>query len=378
MKKIILPILLLLMIAFLQFNRSHAQSGNLVLWNKLGTQDEVENSAVGPGGEIVGGSFISGVFGNAYVADYNENELLSFPTVLFPYPAGAIEFWAKLIGFPSTTGWGGEHPGFILAAAIPSVGYPVLRFVGNDGHGGGGLSATIHGLNTATGGYRYWTYAEILGADQVGDWHHYAVVWNVAGIPDVSGQKIAIYLNGQLNSGRWGPYNPNENDPGMLLIRNTLNQGSVAIDNIKVWDYAKTDFSDRFIEGPYFCVGFEPPMDEYPVTVKGKNTVLPLKAELFNDNGLPIRDTEIASAPVIQVLYNSGTGGEPTDVTDQALPAGQGTEGNQFVFTDEGKWQYNLKTKNYVAPGTYTIFVVSGDKSEYFVDPACETSFVRE
>ena len=63
---------------------------------------------------------------------------------------------------------------------------------------------------------------------------------------------------------------------------------------------------------------------------------------------------------------------------DDALPGGQSTEGNQFVFTEEGKWQFNPKTKNYTAEGTYTIKMESGDFLEYAIDPDCETTFVRE
>ena len=50
------------------------------------------------------------------------------------------------------------------------------------------------------------------------------------------------------------------------------------------------------------------------------------------------------------MLFDSSFGGaDPIDVTAEALPAGLGTEGNQFGFTDEKKWQFNLNTKNYTA-----------------------------
>jgi hypothetical protein len=41
-------------------------------------------------------------------------------------------------------------------------------------------------------------------------------------------------------------------------------------------------------------------------------------------------------------------------------------------------WHFNLKTKEYTAAGTYTITMVSGDNSEYIVDPTCEAVFERE
>jgi hypothetical protein len=123
------------------------------------------------------------------------------------------------------------------------------------------------------------------------------------------------------------------------------------------------------------CVGFESPMDKGAVTVK-KNRVLPLKAVLLDSDSNPITDADITALPVLQVIYDSGTGVEPVDVTDDALPAGQGTDGNEFVFTNEGKWQFNLKTKNYSSSGTYSIFIVSGDDLEYVINPSCEAQFV--
>jgi len=245
MKKIVIPLLTILVITFLLFNKAHSQSNNLVLWNKLGSQAEVENSAVGANGVLSGGSFMPGVFGNAYVATYYEDLLLSFSTVPLPYPAGAIEFWAKLIDFPTGTSAGGRYPEFIVSNAIN---YCIFGWSGNDGHGGGGFTATIHNISTATNTFGWSTYAETLGPDQVGDWHHYALVWDGAGIPNASNHMIAIYLDGQLKSTYW--HNESyfsEVGPGMDLLGQQGylgGWGSVAIDNIKVWDYAKTDFSE--------------------------------------------------------------------------------------------------------------------------------------
>jgi hypothetical protein len=125
----------------------------------------------------------------------------------------------------------------------------------------------------------------------------------------------------------------------------------------------------------YYCSGFESPMDQGPVTVK-KSKALPLKAHLFDENGYAIADADIVAPPVLQVIYNPAAEGDPEDVTDYALSAGEGTDGNQFVFIDEGKWQFNLKTKNYVAPGTYNITITSGDASEYEIVSSCIASFI--
>lgn len=148
------------------------------------------------------------------------------------------------------------------------------------------------------------------------------------------------------------------------------------MDEVRIYNRALSENEIQKLYNPKLsCSGFEPPMDNGPVKVK-KNRMLPLKAQLFDAEGLPVTDADIVAPPVIQVFFDSGSGGYPIDVTGDALPAGQGTEGNQFVFTDEVKWQFNLKTKEYTASGTYLIFIVSGDDSEYVIFPSCNAQFV--
>jgi hypothetical protein len=126
----------------------------------------------------------------------------------------------------------------------------------------------------------------------------------------------------------------------------------------------------------YSCIGFEAPLDNSPIKFK-KNKVLPLKAQLDN-NGFSITDADITAPPVVQVRYDSAVVGDPIDVSDALLPAGFGSDSDQFVFTDEGKWQLNLKTKNYTAPGTYSVSMETGDSSEYTITPPCSVDFVVE
>jgi len=123
------------------------------------------------------------------------------------------------------------------------------------------------------------------------------------------------------------------------------------------------------------CDGFASPMAKGPVKVK-KNRALPLKMELFDDTGFELTDMDLVAAPVVTVLFGSANPGDGTDVSDDAVAAGHGTDGNEFKFTLDDIWQYNLKTKNYTASGEYYISVVSGDEEEYVIDPACVASFI--
>jgi len=130
----------------------------------------------------------------------------------------------------------------------------------------------------------------------------------------------------------------------------------------------------------FTCVGFQSPADKpltEPIQVK-KNSTLPIKAQLFHMDSSPVVGTDVISDPVLKVFFKSNTGGGTLDITGTAHPVGTGTDGNQFVFTTSGIWQFNLKTKGYTQPGTYTMFIESGDKSEYLIDPVCKASFVVE
>lgn len=124
------------------------------------------------------------------------------------------------------------------------------------------------------------------------------------------------------------------------------------------------------------CVGFQAPMNAGPVSIlKNKKRALPLKAKLVDSvTGQPVTNADISAPPVVQVSYIPDTGGSVNDVTDEALAVGLGTEGNQFVFTSEGNWQFNLKTTNFNAPGTYTITMAAGNT--YAINPTC-TATIR-
>ena len=63
-----------------------------------------------------------------------------------------------------------------------------------------------------------------------------------------------------------------------------------------------------------------------------------------------------------------GRGWFPTD----ALSAGQSTEGNQFVYSDD-LWRYNFSAK-----GTYGARLVASDESLYIVDPPRSGDFVAK
>ena len=211
-------------------------------------------------------------------------------------------------------------------------------------------------------------------------WSHVAMTYD-----SISGENI-LYVNGQQVAWRMRSGGIRTSDVNVLIGREDSTSPRPfpgVIDEVEIFNRVLTEeeihaifFADSAGKCKALlltCLGFEAPMDGGVVTVK-KNRVLPLKAQLFDGDGFEITDFDITSPPIIQILFDSSIE-DAMDVTDYALSAGHRTDYNQFVFTEDWKWQFNLKTKNYSAAGTYTISMVSGDESEYTIDN-CEAQFV--
>ncbi|MDD4443000.1 MAG: InlB B-repeat-containing protein [Kiritimatiellae bacterium] len=239
------------------------QNDPLLLWNRLGSADQVSTSEVGPNAALANGTFVPGPFGNAVELSVPNQPAVTLPVELMSQESGCIEFWAKMNVTPSSLTWGSS---VILAAYLePSANgfstYPFIHFNGNDGAANGGLCARLGGIGSAgtapfsAGG---WTYSSALKGADPAEWHHYAMVWSTQEIASLGTptRRLAIFVDGALNTGSWGgpvlpPYVSDYADGGLLglLYMSSGTTGNIAIDNVKIWNYAKTDFSDRFTEG---------------------------------------------------------------------------------------------------------------------------------
>lgn len=230
---------------------------------------------------------------------------------------------------------------------------------------------------------------QVPGLFSVGQWHHVAAVRE--------GNTNRLYLDGNLVGSQTAGNNVDTGVGGAVALGVVITgvpspayqrhlDGS--LDEIEAHNRAltHTEIQSVFNAGSagkckslaYSCVGFGPPMNNGAVTVKG-NRALPLKGQLRDAASNIITNTGVTASPVLQVLFDSGMGGDPIDVTDDALPVGQGTDGNQFVFDPvTQEWRYNLSTKNYTAAGTYHLLMLSGNETEYRIDPTCTATFVRE
>jgi hypothetical protein len=237
---------------------SSAPAERLVFWNRLGTDSEIENSSVGPGGVKQTGSFVQGVFGGALEVSAQNMSGAIFSPDIVPQNAGCIEFWAKASVNATVLPPDACIQLLKFENADGSHAYPLLHFDPNDGVGNGGLCARVGNFgSTGTGSWGYWTYQNALKGGDIAEWHHYALVWNVDTIPGHTdpSRHLLVYVDGVLNTGCWitaaaspSPMSYPEN--GRFAFPYLMNNAasSLTIDNLKIWNYAKTDFSDRFDE----------------------------------------------------------------------------------------------------------------------------------
>ncbi|MBN1578554.1 MAG: hypothetical protein JW913_18470 [Chitinispirillaceae bacterium] len=228
----------------------------LVLWNKLGSQDEVENSEVGPDGFIygTGTNFVTGQFGNGFTSG-SANSGPNFglwETINPDYNLrGTVEFWWK----PARDyNEGNSAPDQLFVSGIwqdPWILPFQLMYRWREGTEG-------------MGGFEFQTSSHYLRSGKVvpfntDDWVHVAFVWDMDGLPDHSDAFYGVYVNesyyqlydaldpsGTINY-------PMDKPIGAYFSMGYYdadgnNQCQGVIDNIKIYNYAKTDFSDRFIE----------------------------------------------------------------------------------------------------------------------------------
>jgi hypothetical protein len=224
-----------------------------LLWNKLGSSAEVQNSAYGPNltfygggdpfGQIANPAYVPGVFGNALTigpGGYSTplrvyNVLWNSVDQYLNADRGTIETWFK----QNTDPVGFSHGVYRI-------------FDGSYGLGSGvGLTseATTNSLNfgVSFGGTSVGVQTNISAMN--GTWIHVAGVWDRAGIAN-SSDTLRLYLNGAVvastTASNWGSVVGQRADIGGGNDANIA--GKFEMDNLKVYDVAMTDFSNRFDE----------------------------------------------------------------------------------------------------------------------------------
>jgi len=194
----------------------------LKLWNKL----ESGTSEVGVDGSVTGGTFVPAKYNNGFQIDAI-SEYIDF-SIVPDEDYGAIELWFM----PSFSSTDTTNRYIVDRSDVTTrVGFrwdSTSMFIVQ--HGGVTVSANPVSF-------------------LAGDLLHLAVVWDVDGI-EGSADTLRFYYNGIL----LGSTTSVLSSLAQTDIRVGTDQANAlyangVIDNLKMYDYAKTDFSDRFWEG---------------------------------------------------------------------------------------------------------------------------------
>lgn len=171
---------------------------------------------------------------------------------------GCIEFWANFLDGKTEFSTGGD-PRFFTLYKKSGNEFGTFEYASNSGNGNKGLCASLPAGFTSThsGFTGMMPYSDIFHGRPYEGWHHYALVWNVHGInsEDFRGARtIAIYIDGKSVGSVYTQGHP-EAMPPLSDLKTVLgipmresgpsynNKSSYLMDDLKIWNHDKTDFS---------------------------------------------------------------------------------------------------------------------------------------
>ena len=216
----------------------------------------ITSPAVGPAGIFQNGEFQDGRNGRAlYLPAYTSGAKFTIPEGMIG-SAGTIEFWAKINEYGPFTD--GGCPRFFEILAHEARGEISQDWSANNGSGGSGLTFRIDGLpvmaTSQTIAYSSCIKPDCrrLATNPPKGWHHYALVWDARGIATHGECSAIVLIDG--NKALSVPFDVEWKGPTRLSNGGTLffpnredempgyARRAYAIDEFKIWNYAKTDF----------------------------------------------------------------------------------------------------------------------------------------
>ncbi|MBI5837205.1 MAG: hypothetical protein HZB25_08170 [Candidatus Eisenbacteria bacterium] len=225
------------------------QLRGLLLWNKLGSQHEVQHSVVGPNGIITGSvTYLPCKHGSGFKAlprTGNHNvpgNFIDFPGLNLGRK-GCIEFWY----WPDWSNWQVGHIVETMYYGVPGAMYDIgmqyndwqeLQYV---------VAYTQVSLRPSV--TPSWTTLEPF---------HVAFTWD--GTQPIPANRVKLYHNGSPvgSTSTWIGSVTDWSPAAVLRLGSRITGGDWdrhpwegdhwIMDNIKVWSFPKTDFSDRFQE----------------------------------------------------------------------------------------------------------------------------------
>ena len=233
-------------------NVTEFNCGGIKLWSKLGSDGDVYNPETGSGATYIFGNagYMPNKFGDGICCYGSQAMQPMFPSkYILNHSKGTIEFWSipeysatdtgkaqkEKYMIDSTGSWWGER--IELFFDKPST-MMVFRINGSD-----------------------FTRLDVATPWQKGDLVHIAIVWDSVGKELPGGRTMAMYINGTMASEaipETTTWTPGKFDAGYFCFGSWAGKEAEAcFDNIKVYDYCKTNFNDRNQEVADGLVTFE-------------------------------------------------------------------------------------------------------------------------
>ena len=230
----------------------------LIFYCTFDGKDSVTTPAVGPQGTFLRGDFMHGKIGMAMQTTvYSQNATFELPSHFFG-TSGCIEFWAKIQKPSSYIGNGGDPRLFTITQKSTNNTISTLDIVSNNGGGNSGFSTwTFLGNMASIRGCRSLRYEDLFPTSNFRDWHHYAIIWDKDGISNLTGTpRMALLIDGKLIPDIQNHVRSTEEASAIISTPTLLSfthdpkldpefstKSPFLIDEFKIWNYAKTDFS---------------------------------------------------------------------------------------------------------------------------------------
>ena len=238
--------------------RAAAKGGDgLVFYCTFDSKDSVTTPEVGPRGTFLRGEFMQGKVGMAMQTTvYSQNATFELPADFFN-TSGCIEFWAKIQKPSQYIGNGGDPRLFTITQKSTNNTISTLDIVSNNGAGNSGFATwTFLGNMASLRGCRSLRYDDLFPTGNFRDWHHYAIIWDKDGIPDLDGTpKMALLIDGKMIPDVQNHVRSSEAASAIMSTPTLLSfthdpeldpelstKSPFLIDEFKIWNYSKTDF----------------------------------------------------------------------------------------------------------------------------------------
>ncbi len=157
---------------------------------------------------------------------------------------GCIEFWACMASGKTEFTTGGD-PRFFTVFNSNNAEMANMGFACNDGCGNSGICGFFFGMRAYSNpGYTHiMPYSDVFKGEDYNGWHHYAYTWTTTNLSLYIDGKSVAHATGRLDTELLAKGDMTLTIPlHRTLSRSSGNKSAFLMDELKIWNYAKTSF----------------------------------------------------------------------------------------------------------------------------------------